>query len=487
MKEITAFEVISRTFEKKDKELWEKLKNERMNKVKQLVEAIASERDVKENFITNLYPFHPYTSFLMSYMARQFLSAERSIFEFLYSERGKEKKGFQMFLEKDIREEPFLTADYLWDFFHELLDDKTTLDVVKEVIYRYSEKAQNIEAKFKDQKDKYLKILKVVVLMNAIYRSVKDAPGLLRPHEDNVSLAFAGTPIYDEFKKLLHELVSSGIVPKDPDGTLFVHVGELPDREVREKAESLRGDFPNFASVVSNNADAKNLYENTVVDAVKRDILRVLEYITEDIQDSRRLRPKIEKMSKHALRVVFGLSTKEIDIAELKKDFLKLSEEYKDVVFIVPENFFGEDTIRRWIEYRAKAEVARAHNNVQWEAHYTKQANKIVEDFLKTLVYGYVYVFFRGKSDYIPFKGVSQFLSKQIATNIFEAGAENISEIPKTVWDKNASDKFIDKLLKARYRKNLEDKTTITGRQAQVLPALRGKDGRYIVSESFKV
>jgi len=487
MKEITAFEVISRTFEKKNKKLWEKLKNERMNRVKQLVKAIASERNVKENLITNLYPFHPYTSFLISYMAGQFLSAERSIFEFLYSERGKEKKGFQMFLEKDIGEELFLTPDYLWDFFHELLDDKTTSDVVKEVIYRYSEKAQNIEAKFKDQKDKYLKILKVVVLMNAIYRSVKDAPMLLRPHEDNVELAFAGTPIHDEFNKLLNELVSSGIVPKDPDGTLFVHVGELPDREIREKVESLRKSFPNFASVVLNNADAKSLYENTVISRIKSGVLRVLEYITADIQDSRRLRPKIEKMSKHALRVVFGLPTKEIDIAELKKDFKKLSEEYKDVVFMVPENFFGEDTISRWIEYRAKAEVARAHNNVQWETHYTKQANKIVEDFLKTLVDGYVYVSFRGKSDYIPFREVSQFLGKQVAMNIFEAGAENITDIPETVWNRKATKDFIDKLLTAKRRKNLEDRTIIKGQQALVLPALKAKDGRYVVSDNFKV
>ena len=487
MKEITTFEIIGRTLEKKNRELWEKLKNERMNKVKQLVKTIAFERDVRENLITNLYPFHPYTSFLMSYMAGQFLSAERSIFEFLYSERGKEKSGFQMFLEKDIEEEPFLTADYLWDFFHELLDDKTTSDVVKEVIYRYSEKAQNIEAKFKDQEDKYLKILKVVVLMNAIYRSVKDPPKLLRPHEDNVKLAFAGTPIYDEFDKLLNKLVSSGIVPKDPDGTLFVHVGELPDREIREKVESLRGSFPNFASVVSNNADAKSLYENTVISAVKRDVLRDLEYITADIQDSRRLRPKIEKMSKYALRITLGLSTKEIDIAELKKEFKKLSEEYKDAVFMVPENFFGEDTISKWIEYKAKAEVARAHNNVQWETHYTEQANRIVEDYLKTLVDGYVHIFFRRESRHIPFREVSQFLSKQVATNIFEAGAENINRLPQTVWDRRATKDFIDKLLKARLRANLEDKTIIKGQQALVLPALRTKDGRYIISENFRV
>ena len=86
-----------------------------------------------------------------------------------------------------------LTMDYLWDFFYEKGRDehgtgagRSNLDILISGVldtYPQNESRLNVEQR---------RVLKVVLMMQAISRRINNAIPLLRPTEANVRLAFEG-------------------------------------------------------------------------------------------------------------------------------------------------------------------------------------------------------------------------------------------------------------------------------------------------------
>ena len=85
METITTYHIINASIKKKDKSRWEEFRNDYIESVKTLIDRIAgSEGVIVQKYIENLFPIHPYSAYLATFIARNIGSTERSIFNFLY-------------------------------------------------------------------------------------------------------------------------------------------------------------------------------------------------------------------------------------------------------------------------------------------------------------------------------------------------------------------------------------------------------------------
>ena len=167
METLTTYHIIGAATHKKDREEWERARDKKDkdmdNLIRRIIGADSSTRDF--NLLKNLFPIHPYTAYLCTFIVRNIGSTERSIFNFLYDE----KKGFSRF----IKENPsanggkYLTADYLWDFFMAEFErvDFQRFSPILDKYKLYGEKTKN-------QNSAFYAVFKGVLLLNAQYKMV---------------------------------------------------------------------------------------------------------------------------------------------------------------------------------------------------------------------------------------------------------------------------------------------------------------------------
>jgi len=118
MEMVTTYHIISASIKKIDKDRWEELKNKYLANLDGLIRRIGGSEGTKVlKQIKNLFPMHPYTVYLATFIARHIGSTERSIFNFLYDDND---KGFKSFIKENPSGEGnvFLTVDWLWDYFY---------------------------------------------------------------------------------------------------------------------------------------------------------------------------------------------------------------------------------------------------------------------------------------------------------------------------------------------------------------------------------
>ena len=120
----------------------------------------ANAAEIKEKIIS-LYPFHPYTSYLATFVSRVVGEAERSIFGFL----NDEDYGFKKYLKSEIEDSKFLTADYVWDFFYRTFETSSAghFDAITN---KFKLSGETVANKGSD----YLAVFKVILLLNILYR-----------------------------------------------------------------------------------------------------------------------------------------------------------------------------------------------------------------------------------------------------------------------------------------------------------------------------
>lgn len=156
--------------------------------------AVARDVGVTDDVLRKMTPIHPMAALMLKYISERFASNQRSMFNFIKSDETEDLHAFQWFISTHTPENPdILTMDYLWDFFYEKGHDehgsgagRSNLDMLIAGVldtYPQNESRLNIEQR---------RVLKVVLMMQAISRRINNAIPLLRPTEANVRLAFEG-------------------------------------------------------------------------------------------------------------------------------------------------------------------------------------------------------------------------------------------------------------------------------------------------------
>lgn len=201
---------------------------------------------VEDDVLRRMTPIHPMAALMLKYISERFASNQRSMFNFIKSDETEDLHAFQWFINTHTPENPdILTMDYLWDFFYEKGRDehgtdagRSNLDILISGVldtYPQNESRLNVEQR---------RVLKVVLMMQAISRRINNAIPLLRPTEANVRLAFEGD---DSFTTSPVLILKNQLVTQ----LKILFVSEAENHLVEYATATVQGDQPKIDEIIA--------------------------------------------------------------------------------------------------------------------------------------------------------------------------------------------------------------------------------------------
>lgn len=388
--------------------------------------------------VKSLFPIHPYTLLLGVDISDTLLSAVRSLFGFLFGQEG----ILIRFLEKEIEDEPFITLDYLWDYLSSVFKDGAYMqnDTIYALLNIYSTYKDILEQKG----EPFIKVFKAVLVFNLIYRTLALKVGRYHnPKEENIRYAFVGTPIESQLDQVLEFLDKERIIRKNPDGSYLITQGTLPEEEVKAKSDGLSDRYKKISLAIRDYYLEKlKDFARQLSNNVLRTIIPRVSLAESKIED----RPGEESAD---IEVFFGFPTIPADVETYKEKFLEYSRQYKNKVFVLVEKEFGEINLRDWIHWKAREEVARAHDLAREREFAKDNAEKLISNYLKFQDKNLV-IFFRGQQKTISGSHLGDEL-KGIRNEIFYKGPELLRHAVENInlWE-TAGRGLLERLIDAR-------------------------------------
>lgn len=171
---------------------------------RQIVKGIAK---IGDKEMLDILPIHPYTALLLKHISSAFDSNQRSMFDFIKNDRGDEIRGFQWFIGHygPESENPLLTIDMLWEFFYDRGRDLLAHDIRSVLDYFTRSSNQRLDPEEK-------RILKTVLLLQAISQHAGDSVELFIPNEKNIDAAFEGTDLENGASRCAERLVRDKVL-----------------------------------------------------------------------------------------------------------------------------------------------------------------------------------------------------------------------------------------------------------------------------------
>ncbi|MBO8152008.1 MAG: hypothetical protein H0Z30_05895 [Candidatus Marinimicrobia bacterium] len=482
MEPITTYHIINAAIKKKDMARFTEIKNKYIDSVKSLIEKITgSEGTQVQKSLEGLFPIHPYTAYLATFIARNIGSTERSIFNFLYDERA----GFKKFIKENPEENGkiFLTADYLWDFFYEEFERMES-----EKVHAVLEKFKLHKNTLEEKGDEYLSMFKAVLLLNLLYRFVEvGESSLVVPSEENIINLFAGTINQKNLISILSFIDDKQIISKTPDNLYLITSSGLPSREIETEKNKIKSEYNTIDKILSDTQ--KKELQNTISISINRDVECL---IVDAILNEHLIRGKIEKVFKkdYTIHLCLFLGESEQELRQIKDMLKKISseEDFRDIIFAVSEVILDEKVFSRFIEYKARAIVADKHNYSEERNINEEYAKKVIDDWLSQVKSGYVEWFLQSGTGKELINQFSRKIREELSKKIFSYGLENIEEAQRNrnIWTNKRSKTSTEIFLFANSRENIEEKTS-KGPERYLREIIKDKKGEYIVDINLKI
>lgn len=420
MDEISTYLILRHTFSIPDETKLKSLTEDITNKIDKLLYDYLCESNSMEEkeHIQNLFPLHPYTAFLCSKISNIMGSANRSVLKFMNDEQN----GFKQFINDPTtcEQKMMLTADWLWDFFFSEFDQETLCAAFTNV-YRTN------ESKVNKMGDDYVRVFKVILLLNALSVKFKSSPEKYAPNEKNLNYIFSGDRCESKMEQILNWLDESKIITRDIFGEFKISVSSYNPAEINKEKEAVRTQFKTAVDYLKYNDKCKQEVEKIFL--VGERLVRKCEpqlYACEESEAV--LRSKLNKYTREKpnfLHVVlfFANSDESRDIMENRvKDF---SSEFENTIFIIPNEVFTPNSQVQFVEAVAQANVSRAHFNTDDACQFENAAKEYVVKWKNRMNGGTYTMYFNGKhSSEGIFSNVYNIINKKISVQVFPSGME---------------------------------------------------------------
>lgn len=192
---------------------------------------------IDDKELRGILPIHPYAACLLKHISASFASNQRSMFDFIKNGGNEDLKGFQWYIDNfgPLSDNPFLTVDLLWGFFYD--NGKNDLSMnIRQILDRFSNLSKQLD-------EEECKVLKAILLFQAMSLSAGDQVEIFLPNEKNLNLSFEGSDLEDgQAVKCAEKLVRDKIIYKKTlkDGSFLYSVltGEMDANQIdKKKAE----------------------------------------------------------------------------------------------------------------------------------------------------------------------------------------------------------------------------------------------------------
>ncbi|MCR4421130.1 MAG: hypothetical protein NUV32_01475 [Exilispira sp.] len=452
MENLTTYHIINGAILKKNKENWDIIKNSKIESVKGAINKIISNNDyesvdnIQKKDLENLFPIHPYTAYLLTYISRYIGSSERSIFNFIFDD----KIGFRNFIFNNPENgNVFLTADFIWDYFYpefEKADNEKTSPSVN--------KWNLIRSNITDQRQ--IKVFKVILLLNILYRyTLSDETSLVAPSKNNIIYIFEGVFEKNEIEEILKKFEDI----KDANDLYLLTTSILNIQEVENEIKRLKdSNAINIKELINKHID---LLKGPLSYQTFREIfLEILPSSFSEVQ----LESILKRNNKNNIIKVlcfFGINEREIINGKEKLENFARNKIYENIVFLISEQPFGDDNFSKYVENIAKANIADRHNYKEDKNQYLEKANAIASNWIKKCLSSKATWYLRGNHKQIILYTFNEDINNLISKIIFLDSFDIIQNCTSNInlWKRQKSKKFAEIFIFSNNRKDFEDKT----------------------------
>lgn len=193
---------------------WNETRDELYDRTHDSRELVKAKAKITDTELKKILPIHPYAALLLKHISSAFDSNQRSMFDFIKNDRGDEIKGFQWFINNcgpyDMN--PLLTIDMLWDFFYEKGKEYLASDI-RAILDCF------VFASNKNLDSERQRVLKTILLLQAISQRAGDSVELFIPNERNLNSAFEGSDLEnDEPVRIANSMVPDILYKKPMSG-----------------------------------------------------------------------------------------------------------------------------------------------------------------------------------------------------------------------------------------------------------------------------
>lgn len=230
-----AFQLMGAAMEKNDdpevEADWEDVLGDLGDRTKESRKLVKSIARITDKEMVDILPIHPYAALLLKHISSAFDSNQRSMFDFIKNDRGDEIKGFQWFIDNygPENDNPLLTVDMLWEFFYDKGKEYLAHDIRSILDYFGRAGNQRLDS---DQK----RVLKTVLLLQAISQYAGDSVELFIPNEKNINNAFEGTDMDGSASRCADQLIRDKVLfSKSLGGGKFQYAAYNNEGEVDVK------------------------------------------------------------------------------------------------------------------------------------------------------------------------------------------------------------------------------------------------------------
>lgn len=501
MQDITTYHILSNALKISDEKKYSEIINDRVTghiEVKQALDEIVAPMDKSaqtKQIIQRLYPFHPYTAYLATFVSRAIGSAERSIFEFL----NDENKGFKYFIQQDIGTVKYLTADKVWDFFVEAFSEDRTnnFDAIINKFSMYSTKLEDTEIP-------ELSVFKVILLLNLLNRVTQMDGGdqeksLVNPSKKNILLVLSGAWSSDAITKALESIDGKQIVLKGPDDVYEVSSSAIPIEKIQAAKDKLYLKYEDVSILLDEYIGCKNDITKVISNAYGFNRMAEFSIVWGNLPavsiESKLLKAFSKDYAAKIAIVAFRGETPEYDKKSSRPEYaiesqknmiqsLSQKDTMHNIIFLIADTSLGQQRFEGVIDSKARGNVAK-DTKVEDSTPYEKKASRWMEKWKNDLIAGSATIIFRGERvNKDSLKSAESTVVTSVG-RVFTSGAERLAKIANasTAWKTTYAKKTVEKVCYAENRSEIE---AFGGQEAAIVNLLKDKAGSWIFDEKLE-
>ncbi|NLD15978.1 MAG: hypothetical protein GX666_00155 [Tissierellia bacterium] len=435
---------------------WNDTVEELYDRTQESRELIKKKARITDDELKNILPIHPYTALLLKHISSAFASNQRSMFDFIKNDSGEKIKGFQWFIKNcsPYDDNPFLTVDMLWDFFYGKGKEDLSPEI-RSILDCYGRSStQQLD---RDEK----RVLKAVLLLQAISQQVGDTVELFIANEQNIDNIFEGSDLdVGAPSSIANKLVTDKIIYKQPLGAgkyqYCAYKNVVDTAAIDSIKESVRTE--NTSKLIKD-GELSTLLNLTGALRLRYDI----EYVAEN--DFKSTINKIRGQKKDDDNKLSAVVSFAKNDAESRLISEKISEALKDnsydIIFIdTSTNPMGLDLYEQYVEAIANARYQRNKDPKQADQHL-ENAQEVLEKWKNNLGNGEFIVYTKEKQNGERVMGLEQLynLLKEINKKNYRQSLETGLPVTDTMWMANSLPRGveygIEQKTSAQYNKRL--------------------------------
>lgn len=341
---------------------------------------VGKQTKLNDEQMRGILPIHPYAASLLKHISTSFDSNQRSMFDFIKNDRGDDTHAFQWFIKNcgPLDDNPLLTIDMLWNFFYDMGKESLALSI-RQILDNYPRlsRANLLE----DEK----RVLKAVLLFQAISFEVRDSVDLFLANEKNLNSAFEGSDLEGKASHIAEKLVRDKILYKKIVGKNDVYsvlIGEMSEDQIEKHKKKYL--TKTTSSLITDGA----LDEAIELPAALKLRYKLLVYagITDFEQTTKKCMNEAERDGKHLYGVVTFAKDSSERLALSQKITTKLNENPDTPVIFIDcsKTLLGEEQFAEWVEFKAKADYHSGKDKDQ-STQNSNYANDVLKNWRKNI------------------------------------------------------------------------------------------------------